>query len=473
MIRSLRGRLVAIVLALAAVGMLVLGAITYAEQRSFLLDRVDQQVSGAVGLAPHVIDGGMSPRGPGGPGAPHGGGAPPPDAPLGTYVQLRGPSGVSGRFIGYQSGGTPPRLPASLPLGTTVTVDSDGVRYRVLAQRDVDGDTTAVAAVPLAATDRTLHRLLLVEGLVIAGVLLALGLIAWAVVRVGLLPLDRIGHTAAAIAGGDLSHRVASTDPRSEVGRLGISLNAMLDRLEDAFAEREASQERLRRFLADASHELRTPLASIRGYAELYRMGATRSDADVEKAMRRIEDEGARMGLLVEDLLRLARLDELRSAPHVPVDLAALARDAVDDARAIAPEREISLSVAEPPPADVRGDPDQLRQVLANLLRNALVHTSADSAIEVSVDERATLRVRDHGPGLPDGVAPAALFERFWRAERGRERGRGGAGLGLAIVAAIVDAHGGSVDAFDAPGGGACFVVALAQQAPSKGPARS
>ena len=142
--------------------------------------------------------------------------------------------------------------------------------------------------------------------------------------RVGLLPLDRMGHTAGAIAGGDLSHRVESTDPRTEVGRLGISLNAMLDRLEQAFGEREASEDRLRRFIADASHELRTPLASIRGYAELFRMGAAREPADVEKAMRRIEDEAARMGVLVEDLLTLARLDEVPDAPHARLDLAAL-----------------------------------------------------------------------------------------------------------------------------------------------------
>ena len=201
----------------------------------------------------------------------------------------------------------------------------------------MDGSVT-IAAIPLSAADDTLRRLLVVEALVIAAVLIVLGLVSWVVVRVGLLPLDRMGHTAGAIAGGDLSHRVESTDPRTEVGRLGISLNAMLDRLEQAFGEREASEDRLRRFIADASHELRTPLASIRGYAELFRMGAARSPEDVEKAMRRIEDEAARMGVLVEDLLTLARLDEVADAPHAELDLAALVRDAVDDGRAAAPE---------------------------------------------------------------------------------------------------------------------------------------
>jgi two-component system OmpR family sensor kinase len=315
--------------------------------------------------------------------------------------------------------------------------------------------------VPLREVDATLSRLLTVEGLVIVGVLLALGLAAWVVVRIGLLPLDRMGHTAGAIAGGDLSHRVETTDPRTEVGRLGLALNAMLDRLEKAFSERQASEDRLRQFLADASHELRTPLASIRGYSELYRMGATSDAADVERSMRRIEDEAARMGVLVEDLLTLARLDEVADEPHVEVDVAALARDAVDDARATAPQRAIELHSRGPVVAS--GQPDQLRQVLANLLRNALVHTPEGSGIDVSVardNGEVRAEVRDHGPGLPD-TDPERLFGRFWRAEGGRERGRDGAGLGLAIVAGIVDAHGGRVEARNADGGGASFVVTL------------
>jgi two-component system OmpR family sensor kinase len=471
MIVSLRGRLVAGVLALAAVGLLVLAGITYAEQRSFLLTNVDHQVRSAQKAVDILLNhGGYDP----GPGGDEGGarrGGPPPDvAPTGTYVQSRPADGgtPTGRFVGYRAGGTLP-LPANLPLGRIVTLHVSGVAYRVLAETDPHGDVN-VAAVPLRATNQTLNRLLLVEGLVIGGVLLVLGAFAWLIVRVGLLPLDRMGHTAARIAGGDLSHRVETTDPRTEVGRLGVSLNAMLDRLEEAFAEREESQERLRAFIADASHELRTPLASIRGYAELYRMGAARAPADVEKAMRRIEDEGARMGVLVEDLLTLARLDEVREAPHAPVDLAQLARDAVDDARAMAPDREIALSVVRP--ASVLGEADQLRQVLANLLRNALVHTPAGTPIDVSVTPGVRLEVRDHGPGLPD-ADPQELFERFWRAEGGRERGKAGAGLGLAIVAGIVEAHGGSVNAANAPDGGASFVVELPQASLSVGPAGS
>ena len=225
----------------------------------------------------------------------------------------------------------------------------------------------------------------------------------------------------------------------------------MLARLEEAFAERRASEERLRRFLADASHELRTPLASIRGYAELFRIGAAREGPEMEKAMSRIEAESARMGVLVEDLLALARLDEVRDIHREPVDLAALAGDAVADARAVAPEREITLDRGTTASGDgaavvLDGDPGQLRQVLSNLLRNALVHTPAGTPVEVFVradGDDALLEVRDHGPGLPTGD-PAELFGRFWRAEAGRGRGRAGAGLGLSIVAAIVAAHGGA-----------------------------
>ncbi len=369
--------------------------------------------------------------------------------------------------LGERSEPPIPRLPARLTAGELRTVGSkpSGQRYRVFTAPSSDGGMTVVA-VPFTRAAATLDRLLVVQGLVIAGVLLALALAAWWIVRLGLRPLDRIGETAGAIAAGDLARRVEPAEPRTEVGRLGLALNAMLARLEEAFAERRASEERLRRFLADASHELRTPLASIRGYAELFRIGAAREGPDVEKAMSRIEDESTRMGVLVEDLLALARLDEVRDRHREPVDMAALAGDAVDDARAVAPDREIELRTdAANGSVVLDGDPAQLRQVLANLLRNALVHTPAGTPIEVTVGSvaearEARLEVRDHGPGLPAGD-PAELFERFWRADPGRGRGRAGAGLGLSIVAAIVSAHGGRAEAADAPDGGARFTVTL------------
>jgi two-component system OmpR family sensor kinase len=466
---SLRARLLVAVLALTAGGLLLVGAVTYVEQRSFLYDQIDQQLRDGIPLVSHDLENGRSPDGddyrpPGG-----GGGGPPTfGLPAGTYGEKRDADGnpiPPGKV--YAAGQTvtaEPDLPADMPIGQPITVPGQkgaGTRYRALAQRDPHDGTITVAAIPLRATDDNLERLLIVEALVIGGVLVLLGIVSWVVVRVGLLPLDRMGHTAGAIAAGDLSHRVEDTDPRSEVGRLGIALNAMLDRLEEAFGEREASEDRLRRFIADASHELRTPLASIRGYAELFRMGAAREPADVEKAMRRIEDEAARMGLLVEDLLMLARLDEVADAPYSEVDLAAVVRDGVDDGRATAPNRRITTHIDES--ARVVGDGDQLRQVLGNLLRNAFVHTPDGTPIEITLERDGgdvRLEVRDHGPGLPTGDHEA-LFERFWRSEGGRERGKGGAGLGLAIVAAIVDAHGGRVRAGNAPGGGATFVVTL------------
>lgn len=212
------------------------------------------------------------------------------------------------------------------------------------------GTGTTVVAVPLRDVHQTLERLVLVESLVGAAIIAVMGALAWLLVRIGLLPLNRMANTAGAIAGGDLSHRVEDSDPRTEVGRLGRALNAMLDRLEQAFSERQASEDRLRRFLADASHELRTPLVSIRGYAELFRIGAARDPADVEKAMKRIEEEAARMGVLVEDLLTLARLDEIADAPHERVDLAGVAADAVQDARATAPDRRIELDAPQARP---------------------------------------------------------------------------------------------------------------------------
>ena len=462
---SLRSRLLAALLVVTAVGLLLLGGITYLGQRSFQLDRLDEQIRRAPPAAAGALEGRDFEHD-----GPRGGGGPPPDGgrgsglPPGTYVERRDATGrvEASEVFGYgQDFRADPALPAEMPVGRPFTVDGengDATRYRVYAAPDRLGSGLIVVAAPLSEVDATLNRLLLLELLVIAGVLLMVGLVGWALVRVGLLPLDRIGHTASAIAGGDLSHRVESTDPRTEVGRLGVAFNAMLDRLENAFGHQRASEDRLRRFLADASHELRTPLASIRGYAELFRMGAATSPEDVEKAMRRIEEEAARMGVLVEDLLTLARLDEIAEAPHTEVDVGALAADAVEDARVTAPERDISL--AADGDARVLGDAHQLRQVLGNLLRNALVHTPVGTPIEVAVRGGVVLEVRDHGPGLPPGD-PSALFERFWRAEAGRERGKAGAGLGLAIVAAIVDAHGGRVSAADAPTGGAVFSVVL------------
>ncbi len=474
---SLRARILAGVLVLSAAGLTLLAVVTYAEESSFLNSRIDREVEKAVpavsealdsaGFRPHSEGLGFSPVAGSNFGAGPGGGPPNLHLPPGTYGQRREADGVvlGHLLVSYgQSAPAAPSIPAHVPVGKLVTlgsVGSSGLHYRAYLAHDPEDSGLTLVAVPLNEVGGTLSRLRNVEILVIVGVLAALTVTALFVVRLGLRLLDRMQATAGAIAAGELSRRVSPATTKTEVGRLGLALNAMLERLEEAFAQRTASEERLRHFIADASHELRTPLASIRGYAELFRMGAASDTAEIERAMGRIEDESKRMGVLVEDLLTLARLDQAPVREHVQVDMGALASDAVKDARVRAPDREITISSAAP--AVVAGDADQLRQVLANLLGNALVHTPAGTPIEVEVVGDAamvTISVRDHGAGLP-GDAAEQLFERFWRAEGGRERGNAGAGLGLAIVAGVVHAHNGDIKAENAPGGGAVFTVRL------------
>jgi two-component system OmpR family sensor kinase len=325
-----------------------------------------------------------------------------------------------------------------------------------------------VVALPLDSVAATLHRLVLVELLVTVAVLGLAGLSGAWLVRIGLRPLTDIEATAATIAAGDLSHRVARDDSRTEVGRLGHALNVMLGEIEKAFAERRASEERLRqsedrlrRFVGDASHELRTPLAAVRAYAELFSRGADEHPDDVPRLMERIRQESARMSLLVDDLLLLSRLDEGRALQQVPVDLGAVAADAVDAARALDSERAIDLEVQGS--VEVRGDKDRLRQVLDNLLANVRVHTPTASPAHVRVfseDGKALVEVHDDGPGLSDEHV-SRMFERFYRSDASRSRDGGGSGLGLAIVSAIAAAHGGSATASSGPGEGLTVRVEL------------
>ncbi|BBE21695.1 two-component sensor histidine kinase [Arthrobacter sp. MN05-02] len=296
-------------------------------------------------------------------------------------------------------------------------------------------------------------------------------LIAFVTVTRQFAPLARVERTAAAIAAGDLSRRVAVERPATEIGRLSRSLNAMLAHIERAFAARTASETKMRRFVADASHELRTPLVTIRGYSELYRHGALQKDEDVAAAMGRIESEAIRMGQLVEDLLTLARIDEQRPLEVRPVDLMVLAHDAAFDARATAPDRSVTvigLDGGAPRSAPSRGDEARLRQVVANLMTNALRYTPEGSPIELAVGvapvlhghSDSVLEVRDHGPGISEDDA-AKVFERFYRADTSRHRETGGTGLGLAIVAALVAQHDGTVRLDETPGGGATLSIRL------------
>jgi two-component system, OmpR family, sensor kinase len=335
------------------------------------------------------------------------------------------------------------------------------------------------------------------------GVLIALASVGAAIVRQSLIPLIQIERTAAAIGAGDLSRRVPDPEghdgePTTELGRLSRALNAMLAQIEAAFmaryaSEREAtaaaeaaqasearavrSEAKMRQFVADASHELRTPLTTIRGFAELYRQGAVSNPEDVAKLVRRIEDEAARMGLLVEDLLLLARLDRERPLTLAPVELPVLAVDAVQGAEATAPKRSITLEIRDEPEQLVAyGDDARLRQVIGNLMTNALVHTPPDAAITLRLyaapGDRAVMEISDTGPGLSEQQR-AHVFERFYRADEARtrhtEREATGTGLGLAIVAAIVRAHDGTVEVLGEPGEGATFRVTLPTVNPDKG----
>jgi two-component system OmpR family sensor kinase len=346
----------------------------------------------------------------------------------------------------------------------TADAQDGAFRYRMLATALPVRDGTIVVAAPLQDVESTLGRLLWLEGLVGAVVLAAAAGLALWLVRLGFKPLVDIENTAADIAAGNLSRRVEPADEHTEIGRLGRALNAMLEKIEGAFRERGASEERLRRFVADASHELRTPLTSIRGYAELFRRGADVRPDDLAKSMRRIEEEAERMGTLVEELLLLARLDEGRPLERAPVDLSRIAADAVHDARATQPSRPIHLDAADP--VVVGGDEARLRQVAANLLSNALTHTPERTSVRVRVarnGDYAALEVADDGPGMDEAHA-ARIFDRFFRADPARSREKGNVGLGLSIVSAIVGAHGGHVAVRTAPGAGSTFLVTLPVQ---------
>jgi two-component system OmpR family sensor kinase len=351
---------------------------------------------------------------------------------------------------------------ATLRAGRAVTVPAeDGdLDYRVLPRNENRGGGLTITALPLDDVHEAVRRLVAVElvaGLAVLGVL---GLVSWWVIHLGVRPVRRMTESASAIAAGDLSRRVPEGASGTEAAELGVALNQMLGRIEEAFDERTETEARLRRFLADASHELRTPVATIRGYAELYRAGALRADAELSDAMRRTEQEAVRMGDLIDDLLHLARLDQGRPLEPTPVDLATLVADAALDTQALAPDRTVTTDSVDH--AVVRGDESRLRQVVTNLVGNALVHAPG-SPIHLGLhrqDGHAVFEVGDEGPGMTAADAGRA-FERFYRADASRQRHRGGSGLGLAIVEATIRAHGGTVDLDTAPGRGTTVRVTL------------
>ncbi|HUP21080.1 MAG TPA: HAMP domain-containing sensor histidine kinase [Gemmatimonadota bacterium] len=463
---SVRGRVLIGTLCLVAAAMLIADFAVYRFLGSFLYGRVDDQLESGMWAAPRVL--GLTTEASTDGAAVFERGRPATIFPPGTYFAYLSEEGALQRDYVTSFGQdvaaplrrpqiAPPRIPADLPGSAggggpsftrfTVEAVEGPARYRVLVDA-LTGGGTVLVAIPLTNPASTLHRLVLIEAGVTVGVLVAVGLLGFFVIRRGLRPLDRIADSAGAIAAGDLSTRVAPADDRTEVGRLGAALNTMLSQIETAFEERQASQDRLRRFVADASHELRTPLTSIQGYAELFRRGASERPEDLAKAMRQIETESRRMAELVDELLLLARLDQPDSVESpielATLDLATIVAEAVEAARDLDQERRIALA-AKGGPVIVLGDELRLRQLLDNLLSNVREHTPSGTRVRALVgreDGLAVVEVSDDGPGIDEEDA-ARVFERFFRVDPSRSRQRGGVGLGFSIVSAIAEAHGG------------------------------
>ncbi|MET9273390.1 HAMP domain-containing sensor histidine kinase [Kribbella sp. NPDC003557] len=482
----LRVTIVVVLLTLVVLALAASGVLATTIMRGYLLDRVDDQLRQAAMPLSHVsTDRRPVPRPGGGPG--------PRQLPSEFIVQFNDSEGASDKGpVGSRLAETEP-LP-KLPVlnlnqvraldGKSFDVDAEtgGATWRVLAVPTEDDKGSVMVAQSLKEMDHTIQRLIGIQAAAGVILLVLLAGVGTYVVRRSLRGLEDVEHTAVAIAGGDLSRRVPQRDPRTEVGRLSLALNQMLGQIETAFAQRTASEfaarrsedaarqseeaarqseDRMRRFVADASHELRTPLTSIRGFAELSRQRGDVADPDT---MRRIEDEAKRMGLLVDDLLLLARLDQQRPLRSESVDLLPIAADALHNAQAVQPSRHISLTILPDSEAPVvAGDEARLRQVLGNLVSNALHHTPVDAPITVSVGTRgpeAILEVSDTGPGLSD-EQKARIFERFYRVDTARTRSTGGSGLGLSIVAALVAAHHGRVTVTNTSPHGATFTVHL------------
>jgi two-component system OmpR family sensor kinase len=490
---SLRTRLLIALGVVAIVALAVADVVTYSSLRSFLLTRIDQGMEAAHVPAEQYARAQLTGSSQANGNQNFGGGPPGAgpnqsqiaDAAPGTAIELRYANGQTEEYSslhlpGDYSDSYLPRLPSRITgfsqqgSDTTVYFDAPssqggGPEFRVRAQLlDSSGDILIMAS-PLTGTYQTLHRLLLV-GLAVTGgaILIAIGA-GWWLVRLGLRPLRDMERTAGAIAQGELGHRVPGDNRNTEVGHLARALNVMLGRIQDAFAARDRtehalrdSQTRLRQFVADASHELRTPVAAVSAYAELFERGADSRPDDLVRVMRGIRGETSRMGHLVDDLLLLARMDERLPIEHIPVDLVALAGEAVEAARTVGPDWTVTLRAERP--VEVVGDRARLRQVFDNLLGNVRAHTPPGTTARVTVTteaDQAVVTIRDDGPGISAEEA-GRLFERFYRVDASRSRASGGAGLGLSIVAAIVEAHRGTVEAAPAPDGtGAVFTFRI------------
>ncbi|MEV6772827.1 ATP-binding protein [Nocardia sp. NPDC051030] len=459
----LRTTLTIALVALAALGLLLSGIAVTSLMRNVLIQRLDQQLFEATHS--WAEPGRSRPRS-----VPVNGKEGPPTR---FYVRVLDSTGALVQHLDPAS--DEPVVPEDLG-NHAVTVESvgdSGKLWRIVRVTNTNGSSTV--AIPMDETKSILDRLIGLQAGIGALVLAALAVVARLVIRRSLRPLGEVERTAAAIAGGDLHQRVPVRGTDTEVDHLSQSLNIMLTQIQQAFATTEASEEgarrseaKMRRFIADASHELRTPLTTIKGFSELYRQGAI---TEPEMLMDRIERESKRMGLLVEEMLMLARLDEQRPMDRRPVDLLTLASDAVHSARALAavqhpdaPTRQIDLEIRSGAGTlEVLGDETRLRQIFANLINNAMVHTPPEAAVTVRLTPAADevlLEVADTGPGLEPEQAER-VFERFYRTDSSRSRVSGGTGLGLSIVQALVTAHRGEVSVTSEPGVGTTFTVRL------------
>lgn len=473
--RSLRTKITGVMVVVVTVGLMVIGIGTVVSIERYLVSDIDQKIDAAAASLPDVLG----------------------TQDFNAFDRV-GQSGLSNEFFLAAVSASGSVLASNLDedhqdwgpdvtrlgLGAVsqarhpITVDSlnDETTWRVMTYRlnvvSADGEQTLPASLVVGIDLAESRRIVGSFASVFLAFSLVVVLLSAALTRLLITstfrPLREVEETAARFAGGDYSQRLGGSTPNTEVGRLTRSLNTMLSRIDRAFSDRSDTIDQMRRFIADASHELRTPLVSVRGYAELYRMGGLKTKKEVGQAMERIEKEATRMTHLVTDLLELARLDENKPFTITSVNLADLARDAALDSGAIAPDRTTTWSLAEgvePSDVVIDADEDKLRQVLTNLLQNARRFSPSGSPIEIEVDfsrrpDRAILRVIDHGEGIPEQIREK-IFQRFWRADTSRARETGGSGLGLAIVQSIVTRHSGDIEVADTPGGGATISISL------------
>lgn len=489
--RTLRGRLIAGLLILLALACAVVGGATYFAVNRFLLIQLDDQLQSSARVyaaaCQHHDDGDLPGGVPGGGGPDHPGcGTFPGQAENTLDVSVQNGVLTSHYLVNGDCDLTTAEQAALVGLpadGQPYTVDlpSLGGDYRLTAMPG-PGDQVLITGIPMAGVQATMHNVEISELIVFAGVLVLAGVLGTGLVRISLRPLRRVAATASRVAElpladgqARLPERVPDRNPRTEVGQVATAFNRMLGHVESALARRAASEARLRRFAADASHELRTPLAAIRGYAELARLHPGPMPDDVAHALTRVESEAARMSVLVDELLLLARLDAGRPLASEPVDLTRLAIDATSDARVAGPAHRWVLELPDEPVL-VRGDEHRLHQVIANLLSNARAHTPPGTTVVVQLatpdPQHVELSVTDDGPGIPAGLQPD-LFDRFVRGNSSRSRASGGTGLGLAIVDAVVSAHGGSVTLASRPGRTrfAISVTRLSAEPAGSGPA--